>query len=316
MITLFFSFLILLIIYVFVGGGLLVLVVGAIIIAIIASAVKRNNSNISPSTSAIEEMDSSEDKDMSKRFDITAVKTIDNYLKKAGIVDIKNESNPVLERDHGKHFTTEEHFRGLIYSLLTNQRKWSDVEPKLPEIDKLFFNYDLDKVKEHNGEYFEAGIRRLKCGNISIKMQMAGLRDDIAVFEQIIIKYGSIDNFVTSMPAEEVVKAISSSGSKYKLQGVGPALAWEYLRNVGIDASKPDTHLKRFFGSERMGISNNIEATDDEVISAVSSIAEEGSYSKFEIDYLIWAYCASGKGEVCTASPNCSKCVIRSYCRK
>ena len=39
----------------------------------------------------------------------------------------------------------------------------------------------------------------------------------------------------------------------YKLHQVGEALAWEYIRNVGIDGAKPDTHIRRFLGSNRMG---------------------------------------------------------------
>lgn len=240
---------------------------------------------------------------------------LDEYLKRRGIVDLENESNAVLERSRGKVFSFEDHLRGLIYSLLTNQRKWSDVEPKLKDIDKLFFNYDKNLIKQHSAEYFEQGIRNLRCGNISIKKQMEQLHNNIAVLERIENTYGSLDAFVTSMPAEAVVDKISKYGSKYKLGCLGPALAWEYLRNVGIDGSKPDTHLKRFFGSERMGFSNSVEASDDEVIKAVELISKETGYTKFEVDYLIWCYCASGKGEVCTSSSHCNSCVIRKYCK-
>ena len=45
------------------------------------------------------------------------------------------------------------------------------------------------------------------------------------------------------------------SEGKYKLKYVGKALAWEYLRNVGVDGAKPDTHLKRILGSNRLGYS-------------------------------------------------------------
>lgn len=250
----------------------------------------------------------------SKTFDITAIEAIDQYLKENNLTDIKNEINPVLMRAKGKTFTDEEHLRGLIYSLLTNQRKWSDVEPKLPQIDLLFYNYNYEIIKKHDGSYYENGIRNLKCGNISIHRQMEGLHDDISIFEEIIRTYGSMDAFVTSAPAGEIVKKFSGSGSKYKLHGIGPALAWEYLRNVGIDGSKPDTHLKRFFGADRIGLSKNSEASDSEVINIISVLAETGIYNKFEIDYLIWSYCATGKGEVCTSTPNCNKCVIKERC--
>lgn len=81
--------------------------------------------------------------------------------------------------NRGRKFSFEEHLKALIYALLTNQRKWSDVEPKLVDIDRLFFNYDEAKILTYPGEYFEKGIRQLRCGNISIKSQMANLNANI-----------------------------------------------------------------------------------------------------------------------------------------
>ena len=190
--------------------------------------------------------------------------------------------------NRGRKFSFEEHLKALIYALLTNQRKWSDVEPKLVDIDRLFFNYDEAKILTYPGEYFEKGIRQLRCGNISIKS-------------------------VVSKAPDVIVKELSSG--IYKLKGIGPALAWEYLRNVGIDGAKPDTHLKRFMGSKRMGVSDNIEASDEEVLDEVKRLSAITGLSRFDIDYAIWVYCADGKGQICTSSPSCDKCVVKGYCR-
>lgn len=235
-----------------------------------------------------------------------------NYLSDIGVIDIKNDTNAVKERQKGKEFTFSEHLKGLIYSLLTNQRQWSTVEPKLPQIDKLFFYYDVKSIKSHSGSYFEEGIRKLKCGNRSIKMQMEGLHYNISVFEKISHTYGSLDAYVTSKKPDVIVSEISSG--KYKLKGIGVALAWEYLRNVGIDGAKPDTHLKRFMGSDRMGISKHQEALDVEVINEVRKLAASTGLTPFDIDYIIWCYCANGKGEICTSNPRCNICVIKEYC--
>jgi len=239
---------------------------------------------------------------------------INNYLKSIGVVEFENESNAVMDRVRGKKFSFEDHIRALIYSLLTNQRRWSDVEPKLPQIDKLFFYYKKDEILSHSAEYFESGVRRLSCGNRSIKQQMQGLHYDISVFERIECKYGSLDAYVTSKEAHEIVKDISSG--QYKLKGIGVALAWEYLRNVGIDGAKPDLHLKRFFGSERMGVSSSPNASDEEVLKEIARLSIETGLTKFEIDYLIWCFCADGKGEICTINPKCKKCIVSQYCNK
>jgi hypothetical protein len=125
----------------------------------------------------------------------------------------------------------------------------------------------------------------------------------------------AIDKALSQKPRdfEALLQLLMNDGYEVKR---GKHTALRYPGNVGIDGSKPDTHLRRFFGADRIGVSMNSEATEEEVISAVESISNEGGYTKFEIDYLIWAYCASGKGEVCTASPVCNRCVIREYCNK
>lgn len=137
-----------------------------------------------------------------------------------------------------------------------------------------------------------------------------------SLYEIIENEYGSLDAFVVSEPAADIVRRLSDVRSPYKMKGLGEALAWEYLRNVGIDGGKPDTHLRRFFGSERIGISLSPIATEGEVEQALNELSAEGSYNRFEIDYLIWCYCASGKGEICMKTPKCDRCVIRKHCRK
>lgn len=96
--------------------------------------------------------------------------------------------------------------------------------------------------------------------------------------------------------------------------GLVERLAWEYLRNVGIDGAKPDTHLRRFLGADRMGTGSNSPATISEVNDQVARLSEQTGMSKVEIDNLIWSFCADGFGEVCTATPYCKSCPIADYC--
>lgn len=244
-------------------------------------------------------------------MDINTIYLMKQELERRKVIN-PNDVSAVTLREHGKNFSFEEHLRALIYALLTNQRRWSDVVPKLPQIDNLFYNYDVSKIFMHDGEYFENGIRNLHCGNISIKRQMSNLQKNICTLIKIEEDNGSLDNYVTSKSTDLIVKDISAG--KYKLVGIGPALAREYLRNVGIDDAKPDLHLKRFMGCYRMGVSRNAEASESEVLREISQISDITGLSKFDIDYIIWCYCADGYGEICTARPHCDECVIRKYC--
>lgn len=251
---------------------------------------------------------------MNRKFDSAALDRIAQYLREQGIADLERDTNPVIARSRGKTFSFSAHLRALVYALLSSQRRWSEIAPKLPEVDALFFDYDPEKIREKDAAYFEQGIRELRCGNRNIAGQVRSLAGNICVLERIQAEYGSLDAFVTSEPAEEIAGLLSKPGSRYKLRGVGTALAWEYLRNVGIDGAKPDTHLRRFFGSERIGISEHKEAGEEEVRREVERLAGEGRYNRFETDYLIWAYCADGMGEICTKNPHCERCIIRECC--
>jgi hypothetical protein len=144
---------------------------------------------------------------------------------------------------------------------------------------------------------------------------MKALHVNIETVESIISEYGSMDAFVTSRPTREIVSLLSGSGSKYKLKQFGPALTWEYLRNVGVDGAKPDTHLRRFYAADRMGTGEHSPATVSEVNEQVAKLSEETGMSKVEIDNLIWSFCADGFGEICTATPHCMSCPIRDWCK-
>lgn len=221
----------------------------------------------------------------------------------------------VAERKAGKQFSFEEHIAALVYAQLTNQTKWNRIVPHLAEIDALFFHYDPLEIKKHPGSYFADGIFALKCGNISTKAQMNSLHKNIATMEAIAKEYGSMDAFVTSAPAQRIVELLSAGKSKYKMAMLGEALAWEYIRNVGIDGCKPDTHLRRFLGCDRMGSTSGSIASIDETIRQIEVLSAETQLPLSSIDNIIWSYCADGYGEVCTATPHCERCVVQYSCK-
>lgn len=239
---------------------------------------------------------------------------IRGYLATVGVEHQTGLDFEIEARANGKKYSLSDHMHGLIYALLTNQTKWDSIEPHLPEIDRIFFYYDIEKLKETAPCYFEESIKAIKCGNRQIKAQMDALHSNIEMLETIQTDFGSVDKFLTSAPAYEIVQQLSSGDSKYKLKQVGEALAWEYIRNMGIDGAKPDVHMRRFLGKSRLGASTIDPASIEDVLAAVDILSQQSGLSKAEIDHLIWSYCASGKGEVCTAEPHCSKCVIKYYC--
>ena len=234
------------------------------------------------------------------------------HLEGKGVLYSTTFPEHIALRQQGKDFSFEEHLKGFIYSQLSAQVPWHRVVPHLGEIDELFSNYSVSKIFEHSPEYYIAGIMERKCGSRCTNRQMNHLHSNIRILQQIVADYGSLDEYINAKDPETIVHDLSSGC--YKLFGIGPALAWEYLRNVGVDGTKPDVHICRFLGKDRIGLSSHAVATQSEATEIVKSISRELNISMVEIDSIIWSYCATGYGNICSAKPNCSECIVQQYC--
>lgn len=253
-------------------------------------------------------------KEAVERIDCTFLFKMRDYLEQTNGLYSTTLSELVKERKAGKAFDFSEHLRGLIYALLSAQTRWQRIAPNLPAIDQLFSNYDAEALLAHKPKYYVEGIKSLKCGSRCTRRQMESLHDNIRIMRQIEAEYSSMDAYVTSAEPDEI--AADLAGGRHKLFFVGPALAWEYLRNVGVDGTKPDIHVRRFLGADRMGLAQHPEASESETIQIVRELSAQTGLTMVEIDGIIWSYCASGYGEICTKTPKCEKCVIRDFCKK
>ncbi len=221
----------------------------------------------------------------------------------------------IEERANGKHFSMSEHIRGLIYSLLSNNRPWQRIEANIEKIDEIFFHYDKDKISATDADTFIDKLQAIKCGNRNIKNQMYSLHTNIRKLERIEKEFGTLDNFVTSGSPLEIADLLANS-IKYKLTAFGLALAMEYLRNVGIDATKPDTHIRRILGKNRLGFSSHEIAEEIEAIEIIDAISLQTGISASRIDAILWLFCSDDNGMICTEKPHCNQCTLSGkYCR-
>ena len=243
---------------------------------------------------------------------------IKRSLEANGWVYDSTVDDNVRKRAEGATFSMSDHIRAMVFALLSNRTPWKRIKAKVEQIDELFDGYDAEVIKNTNPENYIQGIRKLKCGNQNIKNQMTDLSYNIRILEYLTNKYGSVDAFLTSDTPTVIVKKLSSNQyPKTKLKQMGPALVWEYIRNVGIDGAKPDVHLCRFLGRARMGTSKKDEASIIEVFSQVEKLSEETGLTKAGVDTIIWTFCAQSDekyGEVCTAKPHCDQCPVKDQC--
>jgi hypothetical protein len=216
------------------------------------------------------------------------------------------------KRKNGETFSLEDHISGMVYALLSNQRPWKQIEDNKDNINEIFHNFNPDYLETIDPSILIGKIREIKCGNRSINSQMNALKYNINQFKRIVAIYGSMDNYVTSNNSLIIAKDLSSG--EYKLKQMGIALIIEYLKNVGIDAFKPDLHAKRLFGKERLGFSEKTFASENEILEIIKQISNETNMSMIEIDSIIWQFCASNYGQICCAKPKCEKCLVKTKC--
>ncbi len=235
----------------------------------------------------------------------------------------------IEKREQGKHFTISDHIRGMVYAMLSSGISWERVEKDIDEstgrilsIDKIFQNYDADTLLSCSVETLKEEIKVQRLAGISTNNQLKGLiPDNIRKLKQWEDTFGSIDSYYKRFIEKDssyqtLIETLSQSDSENKMKQLSEALTAEYLRNVGYDLAKPDRHVRRILGNSILACSEQEIVPVFEAMEIVREIAGILNRHVAEVDYILWSYCATGYGEICTSRrPLCCDCVIRKYCR-
>ncbi len=235
----------------------------------------------------------------------------------------------IEKREQGKHFTISDHIRGMVYAMLSSGISWERVEKDIDEstgrilsIDQIFQNYDADTLLSCSVETLKEEIKVQRLAGISTNNQLKGLiPDNIRKLKQWEDTFGSIDSYYKRFIEKDssyqtLIETLSQSDSENKMKQLSEALTAEYLRNVGYDLAKPDRHVRRILGNSILACSEQEIVPVFEAMEIVREIAGILNRHVAEVDYILWSYCATGYGEICTSRrPLCCDCVIRKYCR-
>ena len=269
----------------------------------------------------------------------TAVRLMDEHLRaelliKDGALQAKKLwENTYIKKQIDKRlnsgtFTIQDHIRAMVYSMLSSGASWNRVEPgidintgRITHIDEIFCQYDVDTLLNTDPMMLVEKIKGQTLGTQYTKNQMFALiEDNIPQMLSLEKEYGSIDNFYQYFISADtslrtLILILSANDSKYKYAQMGEALIAEYLRNVGYDIAKPDRHIRRILGSKVLGCSNSEITPINEAFDLVTEIAKVTGKPIAEVDYILWSYCATGYGEVCTVKrPKCTICVAHKLC--
>lgn len=233
------------------------------------------------------------------------------------------------KRKSGGEFTVSEHIRGMVYSMLTSGAAWNRLEPhidmatgQIPIIDDIFYQYDADALQIADPAALVGRVMEYRLGTPYLTKQINALAGvNIGKLLSIEKEYGGVDDFYQSLADKNdnlktLVRELSASDKQHKFVQLAEALTAEYLKNVGYDIGKPDRHICRILGSEYLGCSKRKYAAPYEAIDIIADIAKSLNKPAAEVDYILWAYCANGFGEVCTKkNPKCMElCTAKSFC--
>lgn len=240
-----------------------------------------------------------------------------------------NQYLQAIRRINGIKFTIDDYVEALVFSQLSFRRKWKKIDELRDDISEIFegFNFKKVKILAKNSTKLTNDIRSIGAGNFYIKKQMKGLAKNLVVLEKL---YNYIENDYNKdveikllhKYTIEYVKKIANSKNGYKLSYVGPALAAEFLKNIGIPVAKPDVHILRILGKNRLGIlSIDHESPSNkekiELLTEFYSFVQKITTNAAEVIYydsLFWYLGADGYGEICTKEPRCEICLLSNLC--
>lgn len=239
---------------------------------------------------------------------------IRDELKKSGY-DLgldKLLGNYILRYKANKKFTKREHCEGLILSILSANRPWIGIERNLDNLYKVFHGYDPDFLREANPQELVQEVCRYECGNRRIVKQMEEISYNVKILDAIEEKFGDVD-FPMQLAAEhtrDVLWVFSDNKSAYKFKGVAVALAAQYMKNMGVDLTKPDVHIRRMIQRLWTGYLPD----EYEAIATCKEIADKYGITQTEVGTTLWQFCAIGYLEICGANPRCDECPAFKAC--
>lgn len=216
---------------------------------------------------------------------------------------------------------TMDYIRAMTYAILSNSTNWCRVAQdvdlqtgRLRNVDKALEAH-LDN-KQDLSVAFEVNQVRFRFK----KRQIPAVEENIGRFDhaaELSAKYAKMSaNGADFWPLVQAI-AHGKPEDGYKLAQIGPALACEYLRNLGYDIPKPDRHLCRLLGSERLQFFNQPMPEFEEVYNLVRCVADrsKSNYGPAQADYILWSYCAISYGNMCNGKNRaCKDCCLSDLC--
>jgi endonuclease III len=227
------------------------------------------------------------------------------------------QASLVRARAAGWRPTDLDAMHGLLLAFLSAMTDWRRIQAAKNEILTSFDWHPL-RVAELTDDQL-ASLHRWfvsrRLGSLILRKQLVYLRLAAAKLVAMAKESGSVEAFLSARIAGgAVIDDLAAPRSRWKLPGVGIALAAEFLKNLGHDDFKPDRHLLRILGPTRLALVPNADLHTVRMVGR--NLAHESGVLATELDQMLWLYCARGYANVCGAEPRCNECLLAPHCMR
>ncbi len=268
---------------------------------------------------------------MTERFN-EIIKKIITMLTDKGIdiekkIDEYEQLKNWQKRIDGYQFIMKDYLKGLFHAIASQQRKWEvHIKPYIDQIDDILFSYDSESLLNANQEELYQKIKATGANIFNPNKAIENLINNIpklqVLYPLIEKEFGTLedDEFIVRR-INKFAKQLSDSNSDDKLNGIGEILVREFFKNIGIPSMKPDVHLKRIGGRDRLGFFKSIKDEEQlqidfyELAKSVNIKGINGLAKITYLDNLIWMFGADKVGDICNAKANnCKICLLKNVC--
>ena len=197
----------------------------------------------------------------------------------------------------------------LIFQSRLRGQIWLRFEP---EIRKEFSDYKANKVAKYKPKDVERMLANPKMlrHRGKIKACIHNAKEIVNISKE----YDGFWKFLYEHEIEDLVEKL-----KLRMKWMGNAIAYGFLRYVGLEAVKPDSNVRRVLF--RLGLTKS-EAPTPQIYKQIQeigrSMAEANNVEMAVIDYTLYMYGAGEKPfikyAICGKVPRCNECPLRKFC--
>ena len=241
---------------------------------------------------------------MSKKLESISIDK--NFIK-----DLNRRRKTIFDKNRPDSYFFEKlvgtiHVSGYRVSILRN--RWDDIK-------EAFSNYDIYKVGQYTDEDLKKMMDNPKL--IRNKRKLKACIENAKIMREISEEYGSFGEYL-DRNKNNLQKLKEELITKFHY--LGNILVLEYLKEIGMDAIKPDVHVARVM--HRLGLidSERMSSADiDKVIEVANRMSRLAGEKLNIIDAIFWMYGGGGdnhvKKAICSKNkPLCKECPLPKYC--